>query len=114
MWIVRIALRQPYTFIVAALIIVLMAPIVCNAPPRTFSQHRYPHVGYLLELFGTGSAAHGGPHRLPYLRFLTTVVDNGEHTEAQTVAGNSVIKTFFHPGTDVHVANRRSPHFPRP
>jgi CzcA family heavy metal efflux pump len=40
----------------------------------------------------------------PYERFLTTVVDNVEHTESQTVAGRSVIKVFFHPGVDVHVA----------
>jgi CzcA family heavy metal efflux pump len=40
----------------------------------------------------------------PYERFMTTVVDNVEHTESQTVAGRSVIKVFFHPGTDVHVA----------
>ena len=39
-----------------------------------------------------------------YERFMTTVVDNIEHMESQTVGGRSVIKTFFQPGTDVHVA----------
>jgi multidrug efflux pump subunit AcrB len=39
----------------------------------------------------------------PYERFLTTVVDNIEHTESQTVAGRSIIKVFFQPGADVHV-----------
>src|SRR4029077_14338139 len=40
----------------------------------------------------------------PYERFMSTVVDNIEHTESQTVAGRSIIKVFFQPGTDVHVA----------
>jgi len=40
----------------------------------------------------------------PFERFMTTVVDNIEHTESQTVGGRSVIKSYFQPGTDVHVA----------
>ena len=40
----------------------------------------------------------------PYSRFMTTVVDNIEHTEAQMVAGRAIIKVFFQPGADVHVA----------
>src|SRR6202035_5813210 len=39
-----------------------------------------------------------------YERFMTTAVDNIEHIESQTVAGRSVIKTFFQPGADIRIA----------
>ncbi len=105
MWIVRIALRRPYTFIVAALIIVLMTPIVLQRTPTdVFPNIDIPVVAICWNYAGLSPQLMEDRIVSPYLRFLTTVVDNIEHTEAQTVAGRSVIKTFFHPGTDVHVA----------
>ncbi len=104
MWIVRIALRRPYTFIVAALIIVLMTPIVLQRTPTdVFPNIDIPVVAVCWNYSGLSPQLMEDRIVSPYERFLTTVVDNIEHTESQTVAGRSIIKVFFQPGADVHV-----------
>jgi CzcA family heavy metal efflux pump len=105
MWIVRIALNRPYTFIVAALVIILMTPIVLQRMPTDiFPNIDIPVVSIIWNY--TGLPPQQMDYRIVsnYERFLTTVVDNVEHIESQTVSGRSVIKTFFQPGTNVHVA----------
>ncbi len=105
MWIVRVALTRPYTFIVVALVVVLMTPIVLQRTPTdVFPDIDIPVVAICWNYSGLSPQLMEDRIVSPYERFLTTVVDNLEHTESQTVAGRSVIKTFFHPGTDVHVA----------
>jgi multidrug efflux pump subunit AcrB len=104
MWIVRIALRRPYTFIVLALIIVLMTPIVLQRTPTdVFPNIDIPVVAVAWNYSGLSPQLMEDRIVSPYERFLTTVVDNIEHTESQTVAGRSIIKVFFQPGADVHV-----------
>src|SRR5277367_6722183 len=105
MWIVRIALRRPYTFIVAALVIVLMTPVVLQRTPvDVFPNIDIPVVSVAWNYAGLSPQLMSDRIVGPYERLLTTVVDNIEHTESQTVEGRSVVKIFFHPGTDVHVA----------
>ncbi|HLJ22537.1 MAG TPA: efflux RND transporter permease subunit [Candidatus Acidoferrales bacterium] len=105
MWIVRIALTRPYTFIVAALVIVLMAPIVLlRTPTDVFPNIDIPVVSVCWNYAGLSPQLMQDRIVSPYLRFMTTVVDNVEHTESQTVGGRSIIKVFFQPGADVHVA----------
>ena len=105
MWIVRIALRRPYTFIVAALVLILMAPIILQRTPTdVFPNIDIPVAAVCWNYAGMTPQQMEDRIVSPYERFMTTVVDNIEHTESQTVAGRSVIKVFFHPGTDVHVA----------
>src|SRR5579872_480794 len=105
MWIVRIALTRPYTFIVAALVIVLMAPIVLlRTPTDVFPNINIPVVSVCWNYAGLSPQLMQDRIVSPYLRFMTTVVDNVEHTESQTVGGRSIIKVFFQPGADVHVA----------
>jgi CzcA family heavy metal efflux pump len=105
MWIVRIALRRPYTFIVAALVIVLMTPIVLQRTPTdVFPNIDIPVVSVCWNYAGLSPQLMQDRVISPYERFMTTVVDNIEHTESQTVAGRSIIKVFFQPGADVHVA----------
>jgi multidrug efflux pump subunit AcrB len=105
MWIVRIALARPYTFIVAALVIVLMTPIVLQRTPTdVFPNIDIPVVSICWNYFGLSPQLMQDRIVSPYSRFMTTVVDNIEHTESQTVAGRSIIKVFFQPGADVHVA----------
>jgi CzcA family heavy metal efflux pump len=104
MWIVRVALTRPYTFIVAALVIVLMAPIVLlRTPTDVFPNIDIPVVSICWNYAGLSPQLIQDRIDTPYLHFLTTVVDNVEHTESQTVAGRSIIKVFFQPGADVHV-----------
>ena len=105
MWLVRIALNRPYTFIVVALIIILMTPIVLQRTPTdVFPNIDIPVVSIIWNY--TGLPPQQMDYRIVsnYERYMTTVVDNIEHIESQTVNGRSVIKTFFQPGTNVHVA----------
>jgi CzcA family heavy metal efflux pump len=105
MWIVRIALTRPYTFIVAALVIVLMTPIVLQRTPTdVFPNIDIPVVSVCWNYAGLSPQLMQDRVVSPYARFMTTVVDNIEHTESQTVAGRAIIKVFFQPGADVHVA----------
>jgi len=105
MWIVRIALNRPYTFIVAALVIILMTPIVLQRTPTDiFPDIDIPVISIAWNYAGLSPQQMEDRIVTNDERFLTTVVDNIEHVESQTVGGRAVIKTFFQPGTDVHVA----------
>jgi CzcA family heavy metal efflux pump len=105
MWIVRIALTRPYTFIVAALVLLLLTPIVLlRTPTDVFPNIDIPVAAVCWNYAGLSPKQMDERVVSPYERFMSTVVDNIEHTESQTVAGRSVIKVFFQPGTDVHVA----------
>src|ERR1700719_2356082 len=105
MWIVRIALTRPYTFIVAALVIVLMSPIVLQRTPTdVFPNIDIPVVSICWNYAGLSPQLMQDRIISPYSRFMTTVVDNIEHSESQMVAGRAIIKVFFQPGADVHVA----------
>src|SRR5579863_4274164 len=105
MWIVRVALTRPYTFIVAALVIVLMTPIVLlRTPTDVFPNIDIPVVSVCWNYSGLSPQLMQDRIVSPYSRFMTTVVDNIEHTESQIVAGRAIIKVFFQPGADVHVA----------
>src|SRR5580704_9016580 len=105
MWIVRIAINRPYTFIVAALVIILMTPLVLQRTPTdVFPDIDIPVISIAWNY--SGLSPQQMEDRIVTIdeRFLTTVVDNIEHVESQTMGGRAVIKTFFQPGTDVHVA----------
>src|SRR6202140_3695793 len=105
MWIVRIALRRPYTFIVAALVIVLMSPIVLQRTPTdVFPNIDIPVVSICFNYSGLSPQLMQDRIVSPYSRFMTTVVDNIEHTESQMVAGPAILQEFFQPGADVRVA----------
>jgi CzcA family heavy metal efflux pump len=105
MWIVRLALNRPYTFVVFALVIVLMTPFVLQRTPTDI----FPEIDIPVISIGwnyPGLSPQQMEDRIVsnYERFMTTVVSNIEHIESQTVAGRSVIKTFFQPGTNVSMA----------
>jgi len=105
MWIVRIALNRPYTFIVFALVIVLVTPIVLQRTPTDI----FPEINIPVISVGwnyTGLSPQQMEDRIVsnYERFLTTAVDNIEHVESQTVGGRSVVKVFFQPGVNLPMA----------
>ena len=114
MWIVRIALTRPYTFIVAALVIVLMTPIVLlRTPTDVFPNIDIPVVSICWNYSGLSPQLMEDRVVSPYERFMTTVVDNIEHTESQTVAGRAIIKVFFQQGRTFMWRSRRLPPFPK-
>ncbi len=105
MWIVRIALNRPYTFIVAALVILLMTPIVLQRTPTDiFPDINIPVVAIGWQYVGLPPQQLEQRVVTGYERLVTTVVDNIEHIESQTVDGRAIVKVYFQPGTDVQVA----------
>src|SRR3954447_14678006 len=98
MWIVRLALRRPYTFVVAALLLLLITPFVLTKTPTDiFPAINIPVVSVIWSY--TGLPADQIAQRLVYSeeRALTTTVDNIEHIESTSYDSFGVIKVFFQP-----------------
>ncbi|HUA20675.1 MAG TPA: efflux RND transporter permease subunit [Bryobacteraceae bacterium] len=105
MWIVNIALKRPYTFIVMALLILIISPLVIQRTPvDIFPNVDIPVVAALWNY--TGLDAEDMEERITsqYERSLSTVVTDIDHIESQTVNGRSIIKVYFHPGTRADMA----------
>jgi len=99
MWIVRLALRRPYTFVVAALLLLLLTPFVLlRTPTDIFPSINIPVVSIIWQY--TGLSARDIEQRLIYTheRALTTTVNNIQHIESTSYDGVGVIKVFFQPG----------------
>jgi multidrug efflux pump subunit AcrB len=99
MWIVRLALRRPYTFVVAALLLLLLTPfILLRTPTDIFPSINIPVVSIIWQY--TGLSARDIEQRLIYTheRALTTTVNNIQHIESTSYDGVGVIKVFFQPG----------------
>lgn len=104
MWIVNIALRRPYTFLVGALLIVLAMPFVLrNMPTDIFPDIDIPVVAMTWEYKGMNAQEMADRITGPSERSMT-LIDGVEHSESVSYAGASVIKIFFHPGTDIRSA----------
>ncbi len=105
MWIVQLALRRPYTFIVVALLIMITGPLmILRTPTDIFPNIDIPILSIVWSF--NGFSADDMAHRItsPYERALTSDVDNIEHVESQTMNGVAVVKVFFHPGADINRA----------
>lgn len=104
MWIVNIALRRPYTFIVAALLILLSTPYVLSKMPTDiFPDIDIPVVAMLWDYKGMNSKEIADRLAGSIERSMS-LIDGIEHSESVSFAGSSVIKVFFHPGTDIRTA----------
>ena len=105
MWIVKIALTRPYTFIVLALLILLVSPLVIlRTPTDIFPNVNLPVIAALWNYSGLSAEEMEERVASPYERSLTTVVTDIDHMESQTVNGRSITKVFFHPGTRADMA----------
>jgi multidrug efflux pump subunit AcrB len=102
MWIVRLALRRPYTFVVASLVLLLLTPFVLRRTPTDiFPSINIPVVSIVWQYAGLD--AQDIEQRMNYTleRPLTTTVNDIEHTESSAYNGIGVIKVFFREGTSV-------------
>jgi CzcA family heavy metal efflux pump len=102
MWIVRLALRRPYTFIVAAILLLILGSVVIERTPTDiFPNIDIPVVSVLWSY--TGLSPQDMSDRIVYVyeRALTTTVNNIEHIESQSLNGIAVVKVFFQPGVNV-------------
>jgi len=98
-WIVKIALTRPYTFIVLALLILLISPLVIlRTPTDIFPNVNLPVIAALWNYNGLSAEEMEERIASPYERSLTAVVTDIDHLESQSVNGRSITKVFFHPG----------------
>lgn len=105
MWIVRVALNRPYTFIVVSLLILILSGVaIVQTPVDIFPAINIPVVGVVLQY--NGLAPQDMQDRLTSVleRGMTNNVDNIEHIEAQSYHGISVIKVFLQPKADTFAA----------
>ncbi|MFY9951373.1 MAG: efflux RND transporter permease subunit [Candidatus Sulfotelmatobacter sp.] len=105
MWIVALALRRPYTFIVMALVIIILTPLtILRTATDIFPSIDIPVVSVVW--FYTGMSPQDMADRIVANseRGITTTVNDIEHMESQSVYGLGVIKVFFRPGTNVQGA----------
>jgi multidrug efflux pump subunit AcrB len=105
MWIVQLALRRPYTFIVLALLLAIIGPLmVLRTPTDIFPNINIPVLSIVWSFNGFSAEDMANRITTPYERALTSDVDNIEHVESQTVNGVAVIKVYFHEGADINRA----------
>ncbi|HVI55258.1 MAG TPA: efflux RND transporter permease subunit [Luteibacter sp.] len=105
MWIVQLALRRPYTFIVMALLLAIIGPLmVLRTPTDIFPNINIPVLSIVWSFNGFSADDMANRITTPYERALTSDVDNIEHVESQTVNGVAVIKVYFHEGADINRA----------
>jgi len=105
MWIVALALRRPYTFVVMALVIIILFFVtIFRTPVDIFPDIDIPVVSVVW--FYTGLSPQDMADRIVANseRGITTTVNDIEHMESQSVYGYGVIKVFFRPGTNVQGA----------
>ena len=105
MWIVRVALRHPYTFVVLAMLIVLFGGYaIVNTAVDIFPNIRIPVVASIWRYNGLPAEDMANRIVLFAERTAQTVVNDVEHTESQSVNGNAVVKYFFQPTVDEDLA----------
>jgi CzcA family heavy metal efflux pump len=106
MWIVRVALDRPYTFIVLALLILIMSPVVIlRTPTDIFPNINIPVIAVAWQYTGLNPEELEGRLTSVYERVLTTTVDNIEHIESTTVNGQAIVKIFLQPTASLDTAN---------
>ena len=102
MWIVRLALRRPYTFVVVALLLLILGPIVIlNTPTDIFPNINIPVVSIIWNYQGLNPDDMSNRIVFQTERALTTLVDNISHIESQSLNSIAVVKVFFQPGADI-------------
>src|ERR1700691_2557232 len=102
MWIVRLALRRPYTFVVMSILIVIMGGLaIVRTPTDIFPNINIPVVSIIWNY--TGLLPEDMSDRIVSVteRALTTTVDNIEHIESQSLYGVAVVKVFLQPDANI-------------
>src|SRR5450432_1341966 len=102
MWIVRLALRRPYTFVVFALLILILGPLsILNTPTDIFPEIDIPVVTMIWNYSGLSPQEMAGRIVTLSERSLTTTVNDIDHIESQSLSGIAVIKIYFKPKVNI-------------
>ena len=105
MWIVRLALRRPYTFVVMALLILILGPLVIyNTPTDVFPDINIPVISVVWSYTGLSADEMASRIVVSYERGLTATVNDIEHIESQSLNGLGVVKIYFHPNVRLEMA----------
>ncbi len=103
---VRIALSRPYTFVVLALLLLIIGPLAAlRTPTDIFPDIRIPVIGVVWQYTGLPPDQMSGRITTPFERALTTTVNDIEHIVANSYNGFGIIKIFFQPNVDIRTAN---------
>ena len=105
MWIVRLALRRPYTFVVCAMLVMILGIIqILRMPTDIFPEINIPVISVAFSY--TGMPADEMEKRIVgnFERILTTTVNDIEHIESQSLYGIGVVKIYFQKGANVDAA----------
>jgi multidrug efflux pump subunit AcrB len=103
---VRIALNRPYTFVVLALLLLIIGPLsALRTPTDIFPDIRIPVIGVVWQYTGLPPDQMAGRIITQYQRILTTTVNDIEHITANSYNGFGIVKIFFQPNADIRTAN---------
>jgi multidrug efflux pump subunit AcrB len=106
MWIVKLALDRTYTFVILALLILIMSPVVIlQTPTDIFPNINIPVIAVAWQYTGLDPEEMEGRLTTPFEKAATTLVDNIEHIESTSYNGVAVIKLFLQPGASLDTAN---------
>ena len=105
MWIIRLALARPYTFFVLAIAILLFGPLaILRTPVDIFPDIRLPVVSIVWTYGGLPPGEISDRITTYFERQTTTVVNDIDHIESQSLPGVAVVKIFFHPNVRIEAA----------
>jgi multidrug efflux pump subunit AcrB len=104
-WLVRIALKRPYTFVVLALLIMIFGPIAAlRAPTDIFPDIKIPVISAVWTYNGLSPEDMSGRVVYYYERQLSSTVNDIEHIESTSLPGYGIVKIFFQPNVDIRTA----------
>ncbi|HEY0463673.1 MAG TPA: efflux RND transporter permease subunit [Polyangiaceae bacterium] len=102
MWLVRVALQRPYTFVVMSMLIVILGVFtILRMPTDIFPDIDIPVISVIWNYSGLPPEEMEKRIVTNYERVLTTTVNDIEHVESQTLSGVAVVKIFFQPGANI-------------
>ena len=105
MWIVRLALRRPYTFVVASILVLVLGIVsIARTPTDIFPNIDIPVVSVIWNYGGFSPDDMSNRIIYVYERVLTTTVDDIEHIESNSYAGLGIVKIYFQPGVQISTA----------
>ena len=104
-WLVRIALKRPYTFVVLALMIMIFGPLAAlRAPTDIFPDIKIPVISAVWTYNGLSPEDMSGRVVYYYERQLSSTVNDIEHIESTSLPGYGIVKIFFQPNVDIRTA----------
>ncbi|MGA3210636.1 MAG: efflux RND transporter permease subunit [Terriglobales bacterium] len=105
MWIVALALRRPYTFVVMALVIIILTPLVIlRTPTDIFPDINIPVISVIWFYNGLSPSEMANRIVINSERGINITVNDIEHIESQSLSGIGVIKIFFRPAANIQTA----------